>query len=331
MPPEQKTAFSIDYLKFLPQKHIILTGTIIVLVVLYYFFASAPNGFPSGKTIHVGKGSSATTIAEILGSKNVIRSPFFLKTILLFSGQTKDVVAGDYLFSKPIGIFTVALRITTGGFDLTPVRITIPEGFTILEISKLFGNNFYNFDRENFLKLTEKKEGYLFPDTYFIFPNATNEEIIKIMEDNFNKKLKEHENEIISSGKKLSDIIIMASIIERETKKPEDEKIVSGILWKRLLIKMPLQVDAPFAYISNKSTYELTASDLKQNSPYNTYNRLGFPPTAIGNPGIEAILAAAYPEQSPYLYYLSDRAGNMHYAVNFEEHKRNKERHINKY
>lgn len=303
---------------------------IVALLILYYFFASAPGNFPVGSTIRVDKGASARVVAEQLRNESVIRSSFIFRVTLLLIRQTTNVVAGDYLLNKPIGLFTVVYRITTGEFDLTPIRITIPEGFTTFEIAKLFNDSFYNFDHEKFLILTGEKEGYFFPDTYFIFPNSTTEEVIKIMENNFNKKIKEHENELVASGKNLRDIVIMASIIERETKKPEDEKIVSGILWKRLLIKMPLQVDAPFAYISDKSTYELTKDDLNQNSPYNTYNRLGLPPGAIGNPGIQAILAAAYPKQSSYLYYLSDKKGNMYYASTFEEHKKNRENYLNK-
>ena len=127
---------------------------------------------------------------------------------------------------------------------------------------------------------------------------------------------------------KLVYSLLVEFIIEREAKKPEDKNLVSGILWKRFYIKMPLQVDAPFAYISNKNTYELTEDDLRQDSPYNTYRYLGLPPGPISNPGIESILAAISPKQSQYLYYLSDRSGNMHYAVTFEEHKRNKTLYI---
>ena len=121
----------------------------------------------------------------------------------------------------------------------------------------------------------------------------------------------------------------MASILEKEARKREDREIISGILWKRIEIGMALQVDAPFVYYNGKGTYNLTTKDLKTDSPYNTYTRKGLPVGPIGNPGIDSILAAIYPKSSPYLFYLSDRDGNIYYSANFEKHKKNKILYIN--
>ncbi len=310
------------------KKQWIIGSILAAIAILYYFFASAPGNFPVGKTIRVPSGISTKAVSEMLGNENIVRSPFVLRTILFLSGQESNVVAGDYILLSREGAFTIAYRLSAGEFDLTPIRVTVPEGTASFNISKLFGKDFYNFNSEEFLKLIEGKEGYLFPDTYLIFPNATTEEIVRMMESTFTRKMKEIGNEITVSGKSIHDIIVMASIIEHEAKKTNDRRIVSGILWKRLSINMALQVDAPFAYISDKSTYELTKDDLKQDSPYNTYNRTGLPPGAINNPGMDAILAAIYPTKSPYLYYLSDRAGNIYYAATFGEHKKNKEKYI---
>lgn len=193
------------------------------------------------------------------------------------------------------------------------IRITIPEGYAVKDIAERF-KNFRNFNGEKFLELSESKEGYLFPDTYFFTSKETPEEIIEKMENNFKVK----------AGDVQKDILIMASIIEKEARKPEDRRIISGILWKRIKEGMPLQVDAVFDYLLDKASHEITQADLKMDSPYNTYKHKGLPPTPICNPGLDAINAALNPVDSKYWYYLSDRNGTTHYAATFEQHKQNK-------
>ena len=285
------------------KKKVVFVGLVVILT-LYYLLASAPSNYPNGEVINIPKGSSAREISEILEEKDVIRSPVLLRGILLLSGNELRIFPGDYQISGPEGVFSVAYRLTTGGFGFTSVKVTIPEGTVSFGMPKLLGNDFLNLNKEKFLKLAESKEGYLFPDTYLIHPNATEEEVIKLMTDTFDEKIKKYSEDVRVSGKSLGEIIIMASLIERETKKPEDRGIVSGILWKRLSMKMPLQVDAVFAYVSDKSTYDLTVEDLKKDSPYNTYTRVGLPPTPICSPGLDSIIAAIHPKQSKYLYVL---------------------------
>jgi UPF0755 protein len=116
----------------------------------------------------------------------------------------------------------------------------------------------------------------------------------------------------------------MASIIERETRTAEDRRLVSGILWKRISIGMPLQVDATFEYYTKYNTYTVTKQVMREDSPYNTYTNKGLPPTPIANPGLDSIIAALKPTASPYLYYLTGRDGKMYYATDFAGHKKNR-------
>ncbi|MFA5841666.1 MAG: endolytic transglycosylase MltG [Candidatus Paceibacterota bacterium] len=329
MPPEQAPESVFPHKRFLTSKK--LGGIILffIIIIFYNLFFSAPSDFPAGKTININKGSSVSQISRMLKKENIIRSTFTLDAILLASGKQTKVNAGSYFFPEPAGVFSVARSLSDGKSGLASAKITVTEGMASFDIPELFGKEFHNFDRNEFLKLAEPKEGYLFPDTYFFYTDVSAEEVVRVMNGTFNQKIKGLEDGIKNSGKSLHDIVIMASIVELEARKPEDRELVSGILWKRLSINMALQVDAPFAYISDKSTYDLTADDLKQNSPYNTYNRTGLPPGAIGNPGTDAIMATIYAKPSPYLYYLSDRAGNIYYAKNFEEHKRNKAKYLN--
>jgi UPF0755 protein len=122
---------------------------------------------------------------------------------------------------------------------------------------------------------------------------------------------------ITAFGKPQSQIIIMASILEKEAPDTKDREIISGILWKRISIGMPLQVDSVFPYIIGVNSLQLTKADLATTSPYNTYLYKGLPPGPISNPSLDAILAAAQPTKTNYLYYLSDLKGNMHYCATY--------------
>ena len=162
------------------------------------------------------------------------------------------------------------------------------------------------FNKDRFLILTKEKEGYLFPDTYNFFKGDNEDDALRLMSANFEKKVAPLRPQIVLTGKTEKEIITMASIIEREAKGDADRSLISGILWKRLALGIPLQVDAALE----------------------TYKTKGLPKSPICNPGLEAIKAAIYPEASNYLYYLHDKDGNIHYARSFEEHKINKLKYL---
>lgn len=184
------------------------------------------------------------------------------------------------------------------------------------------------FDRNAFFENWSSKEGFLFPDTYYFFPNVTTQAIGEKMLATFSRRIEPLESEITSSGHTLQEIVIMASILEKEAATPEDRATISGILWNRIAKGMPLQVDATFMYLLGKTSSELTTADLQFKSAYNTYINKGLPYGPIGNPGIDAIRAAIHPRQSQYLYYLSGKDGVMHYAKTFAEHKANKLKYL---
>ena len=186
------------------------------------------------------------------------------------------------------------------------IAVTIPEGFTRVEAADAFAIKLANFDKEKFLLLAETREGYLFPDTYYFFPTDGEEDALRLMSANYNKKIEPFLSAILELGKTEKEIITMASLVESEAKGDADREFISGILWKRLTLRMPLGVDA---------------------AP-ETYKIKGLPKSPIANPGIKAIQAALYPKTSPYLYYLHDAEGNIHYAKSFEEHKINKQKYL---
>ncbi|MEI7810296.1 MAG: endolytic transglycosylase MltG [bacterium] len=279
---------------------------IIFIILSYVFLFTAPDNFPDHAVLSVDKGETLKDISQDLKNKKVIRSKVLFEAFVDIYGGENHIAEGDYLFENKLPVFEVARRIARKDRHLAPIKITIPEGYDILQIRDLVSTKLKNFNAYDFLKQTENKEGYLFPDTYFFFTTDNEQDVVKYMSDNFNKKIKPILPSIMASGKTEKEIITMASIIEREAKGDNDRGIISGILWNRINKGMPLQVDA--------------APD--------TYKTKGLPENPICNPGVEAIKAAINPVASNYLYYLHDKNGMIHYASTFAEHKKNKKLYL---
>ena len=280
-----------------------------------YFFLSAPKDFPSGAAIAIEKGKGLAEISGKLKKEGFIKNKYAFALYARVFNKSKKIKYGKYLFNEPVSIFSLLSRFTKGEFGFKPVKVTVAEGLTVKKIAELLGD-FENFDKEEFLEKTVNMEGYLFPDTYLFLPFAETEQIIGTMTDNFKKK----------AGDVGKDIVIMASLIEKEVPDIGDRKIVSGILWKRLKLGMALQVDAVFPYITGKQ--KVLSDDLKIDSPYNTYLHKGLPPGPISNPGLDAVEAAKNPQETSYLYYLSGKDGKTHFAKTFAEHLKNKEKYL---
>ena len=203
-------------------------------------------------------------------------------------------------------IFKIEVRMERQNLRAPEVLATIPEGSDVSDIAAILGNKLPNFNKNNFLLLGEPKEGYLFPDTYYFFLSDDGTQAITAMSENFSKKIAPLLPAIQASGKTENQIIVMASIIEREAAGDSDRSMISGILWKRIAAGMPLEVDAA------PETYEIK----------------GLPASPIANPGLPSILAALHPVSSPYFYYLYDKNGMIHYAVTFAQHKQNEAKYL---
>lgn len=275
----------------------------ICLLVYYTMFAPFAN---KDATIHISSGQSMKSIREELKDKNVIRSEIILQTFVKVLKSGKGVVSGDYLIKKNTPVWKVAWQIGRGHHNLESVKITIREGLSNDEIAAIFADKLAGFRKDLFLSKVNGQQGYLFPDTYFFFPLDTADEIVDKLSSNFDNKIKTVSSDISKSGKSLNDIIVMASILEGEANGKEDIYIISGILWKRISLGMPLQVDVDKA----------------------TYTNKGLPDKPLNNPGLTAIKAAALPTSSSYLYYLHDEDGIVHFAKSFEEHKLNIKKYL---
>lgn len=303
--------------------YISLGAVALFLILVYSVFLAPPIGFPKNSIVTIPPGMRVEEAGTLLQTKHVIRSSSAFSLIMRVL-YPEGIIANHYAFGKPQWLISVVSRLASGETDLTPLRVTIPEGSTVLEISEILKNAFGDFDSADFIKSARAQEGYLFPDTYFFLPDTTPEAVITRMRENFNEKTKSLEKDIDAFGKSEADVVTMASILEGEARQTDTRRTIAGILWKRLQLKMPLQVDAVFGYILSKSGYAPTLADLKIDSPYNTYLNRGLPPGPIGNPGLDSLRAAITPIKTPYVYYLTDKDGNIYYAKTFEEHLKNK-------
>lgn len=309
--------------------------TIIILILLGALFAylyisviQPPDTFPVDKLVSVDPGLSVSQVGATLEKDGVVRSALAFRLLIILMGDQRRVQAGDYLFKEPLDILSVARALAVGQYGLEPVKIRVPEGATAKEIATIFGSRLERFNAGSFLAQAEPMEGYLFPDTYNFLPNANEAIVLQAMRQNFDTHVATIEPQIASSTHSLSDIVVMASILEREAYNTKDRRMIAGVLWNRLTRGMALQVDATFAYTIGKGTFQLTRTDLASDSPYNTYKYKGLPPGAIGNPSLDSLLAAATPIKSDYLFFLADHSGVTHYCKNYACQLANKARYF---
>lgn len=292
------------------------------------YFTASPVLPEGGATLQVKRGMSVETIAQEAKNAGIVRSPLALYAVLTYSYDPTKIFAGTYRFEAPHNVFEVAQKLAQSDVDTTLRTITIPEGVTRKDIARIIKAQLPDFDTDAFLDLTRNNEGYLFPETYFVPQEFTAEEFVNLLTETFAGALSPHKEAIAQSPLSEYEVLILASILEREANDEASMKMVSGILQNRLDIGMALQADATVGYVIDTPIAELHADDLQIDSPYNTYLYPGLPPTPIGNPGIQAIEAVLYPTQSDNFYYITGDDGVFYYAETFEEHKRNIQRYL---
>jgi UPF0755 protein len=275
-------------------------------------------------------GDSLNKIANNLALEGYIRNKIVFYVVVKQQGAEKKIQAGDFRLSPSMDTFDIVKTLQHGTLD---TWVTVVEGLRKEEVAQIMNQNF-NISEIDFISQAE--EGYLFPDTYLIPSQATSKNIIALMTNTFSKKftqLKEKSKTNLSD----KEVVILASLVEREAKHYEDRRIVAGILLKRLNNDWPLQLDATVQYAlgyqTNGKTWwkkAVNGDDLKIDSPYNTYKYPGMPPGPICNPSLTSLEAVINANKStPYWYYLSDSKGNMHYAVTLEEQEANVEKYLN--
>lgn len=296
---------------------------LVILSALIWHFFFAPSNFPAGERIVIPEGKTLHEISVLLEKENVIKNPLVFDLYIRLVGKASSLKAGTYKFDERLSVIEVAKKIVSGDHNIPLAKITLREGLRRSEVAEVISVELKNFDTKQFMELTKNDEGKIFPDTYLLTEDADTVAIVDMIRNNFDSKIKAVLPRISESKYTLHEVLTLASIVEKEVAKPEDRKIVAGILENRLEAGIPLQVDAVFEFILGKNTYELTRQDLKFDSPYNTYLYRGLPPGPIASPGLDAIEAVLDPTDSDYIYYVSDRIGNTYFAKTLKEHNAN--------
>jgi len=282
----------------------------------------------------IEKGQGSREIALNLQKRGLVKWSSDFRLYVATKGISSQLQAGTYYLSYSMNVPQMVNKFIQG--EVVKIDLVVPEGYGIKDIEEALAesaNKIYNisdlkakdFKGEfSFLKSATDSaslEGFLFPDTYEFSYDANGEEVARIMLDNFDKKFTLDLRQAIEKQKKtVFDVITMASLIEKEVNTKEDKEIVSGILWKRLNNKVPLQVDATIIYFTEKQGGKVSTEETKIDSPYNTYKYLGLPQGPICSPGIESIQAAINPKSSAYWYYLSTPEGKTIFSRTLEEH-----------
>ena len=316
---------------------------------LYISAADAPvdassTGYVS---VNVPSGSSVNKIGSILSDNGLIKDVSKFKLIVRLNGYGDKLKAGEYSLSRSMSTREMLEILSLGGAAATK-RFTVPEGYSIAKAADKLENDGF-IDRERFLDELEngefqykfmselpqgpnRLEGFLFPETYEVFADATESDVINRMLAQFDEVFAdEHYARAMELGRSLHEVITIASLIEAETKVSSERPAVASVIYNRLEIGMPLQLDATVQYALGETKERLLYKDLEVDSPYNTYLIPALPPGPICSPGEDAIIAALYPDETDYIFYVlkPDKSGAHNFAKDINEFNRYKAQYIN--
>jgi len=317
------------------KKNIIFIFAGIILLCFIYVIAELLIPLPTkGKNIEIRipKGATFRQAIEILSKERLVRDKGLFFFIGKISGLDRKIRAGYYSITGSLTPLKILKMLKSG--QIIEYDLTIVEGDSLREIGeKLSEKGIIN--KEDFVRLSSEKdflayhdieapsfEGYLFPDTYKIPKGMDPKDVIGIMIKKMREKISaEHYTRASKLGLSEKEVLTLASIIEKEAVTDEERPLISAVYHNRLKRKIPLQADPTAIYGIKSSSEKITASDLRRRTPYNTYVIKGLPPGPIASPGIKSVLAALYPADVPYMYFVSNNDGSHHFSVTAEEHQ----------
>ncbi|MFP3981238.1 MAG: endolytic transglycosylase MltG [Desulfobacterales bacterium] len=281
----------------------------------------------------VEPGQSFRTVTERLRQKHLIRHPLKFRILASFRGATTAIKAGEYYFAGSMTPGQILEQLHRGKVHLR--RVTVSEGLNLYEVAGLvaraeiceksaFTQAATDPDLAEKMGIPAKTvEGYLFPETYYFEKQASPEKIIRIMvrrfRDVFSDAWKDRAEEL---GFSVHEIVILASIIEKETGADKERKTISSVFHNRLEKDMRLHADPTVIYGIENFDGNLTRRDLRTRTPYNTYTNYGLPQGPIANPGRDSLEAALYPADTQYLYFVAKPDNTHHFSATLAEHNR---------
>jgi len=312
---------------------IVLTALLVIAVVYAFYLYNRPLDLGDRVvSIIIKPGDTFASVVEKLISEGVVNSRVMLTYPARITGVDKKLTPGRYDFTGRNSCRSVLRKLSCA--DFLKVKVTLPEGAPIWKVASIIADRLdldsaavaeANQDLA-FLQSLDLPclEGYLFPETY-VFPWGISEtEVVEELVGQFRAKTDSIWPDSIEHGLSHHEIVILASIIEAETRLAHERGIVASVYVNRLRRNMKLDADPTVIYGLGGLDRPLYRKDLKKDTPYNTYLRKGLPPTPINSPGLAAIEAALHPQETDYLYFVADEIGGHHFSRTNAEHNRTK-------
>ncbi|MCB2184750.1 MAG: endolytic transglycosylase MltG [Desulfobulbaceae bacterium] len=287
------------------------------------------------RVVNIPAGSSFRSIKKTLIAQQIIANDFRFDLLVKMNGAASRLKAGEYLFAPGLSHNEIIAKLVKG--DVAYRSLTIPEGANIFQIGELLARQF-SFDFDAFMQLIRDPEfvssfglhvpsleGYLFPETYFVARHQSLEQVVGMMVRRFQKVYAEippPEESVTAIIQTTHQVVILASIVEKETAVADERPLVAAVFLNRLKKKMKLQADPTVIYGIDDFNGNLTRKDLQTPSPYNTYTARGLPAGPIANPGKEALQAVLHPAGVDSLYFVAKKDGTHHFSRTLREHNR---------
>lgn len=316
---------------------ILFTAAAVLTVGFYTSNLQAVSEAGTEQEITIPKGSSLKDIAAQLEQAGIIKNSNVFVLYCKLNNKASKIKAGRYMLSSTMTVEDIASKLAAGKAEKNTVRFTIPEGYELRQIAdRLTAEGLV--DKDEFYAAIEKSqyafdfvdrvpdrenrlEGYLFPDTYEVYKNASEEDIVNKMLERFNQVFtEEYKQRAKELNMSIDEVITLASIIEREAKLDKERKTISAVFHNRLKKNIKLQSCATVQYLLKEQKPVLTFKDLEVESPYNTYIYAGLPKGPIASPGAKSIEAALYPENVDYLYFVAKNDGSHVFTKTYKDH-----------
>lgn len=328
-------------------KKIVNVTTIIVIMIIIitiwqcFKIVDTPLKIKDEEIIEVAEGDSFYGVLNKLSEEDKIKNEFLVKLYLKIRGIKPEVLAGTYKLDKSMTLDEI-ITLLSNDSTIGKIYITIPEGYTIDDIateleennicsSKDFINSVKNYDLPAYVSNNPNKrynlEGFLFPDTYSFNENENADFVVKTMINRFEEVWQELVQSLNLSiaDDEIEKIVNVASIIEKEAVVDSERSLISSVIYNRIAIEMPLQIDATVIYSYGYHIEKMYEKHLEIDSPYNTYMYYGLPIGPISNPGRASLMAALKPEKTDYLYYLLESEYTHYFTDNYDDFLRRKE------
>ena len=332
---------------------IFFTSILIILLIAIIYYYTSTTKYPFNKNsdnvvITVDNGEGFTTLIDKLDNMGIIKSKLCITIKIKINKINPNILPGTYEISKDTSLDSLIKMLETEDLSKNQISITIPEGYTIEKIGKVLednnlfsANEFYeavkNYPLPEFVSDNKNKkynlEGFLYPETYFFNKDIEPNEVIKTMLDKFIQEFHEAEKDtgVSIDNKDIETIITKASLVEKEVKIEDEKGKVASVIENRLDKNMKLEFCSTVNYvIGYEGNTVLTYSDIKVDSPYNTYKYDGLPVGPIASPSISSIKAVLLPDKTDYLYFLTKDGVSTYFSKTAEEHENaKKEMNIN--